>query len=258
MDGEKAPLHSSAVRPQLQATTIGLAAPPPASSELRGEVIPARDSQPGSLWACFCPECLPSRSFLLASALAPPFASLSSPRPLVPGQPPAASPSGKQHLPQTYSLSRQSTERPPTPGLSPSRALSGPESGSAEVPGPATPALSRERGAAAVSDSTSGLDHLRQDRGGRAERCSDLRGDFTLGRLGLRQDLSGHKSGRDPLDLHAYSASAFSAFRFGCSLPRMTIVQPDLRLGTKLGQAKPEKPDVSSGGAPLSSPGSSH
>lgn len=145
MDGEKAPLHSSAVRPQLQATTIGLAAPPPASSELRGEVIPARDSQPGSLWACFCPECLPSRSFLLASALAPPFASLSSPRPLVPGQPPAASPSGKQHLPQTYSLSRQSTERPPTPGLSPSRALSGPESGSAEVPGPATPALSRER-----------------------------------------------------------------------------------------------------------------
>lgn len=47
----------------------------------------------------------------------------------------------------------------------------------------------RERGAAAASDSTSGLDHLGQDRGGRAERCSDLRGDFTLGPLGLVEDL---------------------------------------------------------------------
>lgn len=62
----------------------------------------------------------------------------------IPGQPPVASPSSKQHLPQTHSLSRQNTGRPPAPGLSPSRALSGPESGSAEVPGPGTPALSRE------------------------------------------------------------------------------------------------------------------
>lgn len=144
MDEEEAPLPSSAVLLQLQATTTGLAAPPPASSELRGEAIHARDSQPGSLWACSCSESLPARPFLLASALAPPFASLSAPWPLMPGQSPAASPSGKQHLPQTHSLSRQNTRMPPAPGPSPSRALSGPESGSAEVPGPTTPALSRE------------------------------------------------------------------------------------------------------------------
>lgn len=40
--------------------------------------------------------------------------------------------------------------------------------------------------------------------------------------------------------------------------PHVTIVQPDLRLGTKLGQAGPEEPDVPSGGALLSSPGSSY
>lgn len=85
MDEEEAPLPSSAVLPQLQATTTGLAAPPPASSELRGEAIHARDSQTGSLWACSCSESLSARPFLLASALAPPFASLSAPWPLIPG-----------------------------------------------------------------------------------------------------------------------------------------------------------------------------
>lgn len=112
---EETPLHSSAVLPQLQATTTGLAAPSPASSELGGEVMPARESQPGSLWACSCPARLPARPFLLASALAPPFASPASPRPLIPRQPPAASPSGKQPLPppQTHSLSRQNTGWPP-------------------------------------------------------------------------------------------------------------------------------------------------
>lgn len=69
-------MHSSAVLlPQLQATTTGLAVPSPASSKLRGEAILARDSQPGSLWACSYPESLPARPFLLASVLAPPFAS---------------------------------------------------------------------------------------------------------------------------------------------------------------------------------------
>lgn len=118
----------------------------PASCLLRtlGEVVPSGDAKLGSLWARSCPAHHPARPFLLASALVPPSASPSSSCPRIPEQPPAASPGCKEHLPETQSLSRQDTRRPPAPGLSPSRELSGPESGSAEVPGPATPALSRE------------------------------------------------------------------------------------------------------------------
>lgn len=145
VDGEEAPLHSSSVLPRLRAATTSLPSRPASCLlELWGEAIPSGDAKLGSLWARSCPVHLLARPFLLASALVPPSACPFSSCPLIPEQPPAASPGCKQHLPQTQSLSRQDTRRPPAQGLSPSRELSGPESGSAEVPGPATPTLSRE------------------------------------------------------------------------------------------------------------------
>lgn len=100
----------SAVLPQMQATTTGLAAPSPASSELRGkEVILARDSQSGSFWPALAQR---------ASQLAP----SSSPHPL-PLHPPRAPSSQGNLRPQALAASNIS----PRPTASAGKTQGGPQ-----------------------------------------------------------------------------------------------------------------------------------